>query len=74
MLGLSLGGRIAIDFAIAHPEMGDRDVPTIGKIVGILTEGIPNATKVVIPGAGHVVNMEKPDEFNRAVLDFLQHH
>jgi pimeloyl-ACP methyl ester carboxylesterase len=53
---------------------GDRDVPTIPKIVDLLIEGIPNAQKVVLPGAGHVVNMEKPDEFNRAVLNFLQHH
>jgi pimeloyl-ACP methyl ester carboxylesterase len=24
-------------------------------------------------GAGHMVNMERPAEFNRAVLDFLDH-
>jgi pimeloyl-ACP methyl ester carboxylesterase len=53
---------------------GDQDVPTITKIVDLLAEGIPNAQKVVIPGAGHVVNMEKPEDFNRAVLDFLRHH
>ena len=26
---------------------------------------------VVISGAGHMVNMEKPEEFNRAVFEFL---
>jgi pimeloyl-ACP methyl ester carboxylesterase len=29
------------------------------------------AKKVVIPGTAHHLNMEKPEEFNRAVLDFL---
>jgi pimeloyl-ACP methyl ester carboxylesterase len=27
---------------------------------------------VVVQGVGHLVNMEKPDEFNRAVLGFLK--
>jgi pimeloyl-ACP methyl ester carboxylesterase len=52
--------------------VGDRDVPEIQAIVKILENGIPHAKKVVIAGAGHMVNMEKPDEFNRAVLGFLK--
>jgi pimeloyl-ACP methyl ester carboxylesterase len=52
--------------------VGDRDVPEIQAIVKILEKGIPHAKKVVIAGAGHMVNMEKPDEFNRAVLGFLK--
>lgn len=32
---------------------------------------IPGARLVRIPGAAHIVNMERPREFNRAVLDFL---
>jgi pimeloyl-ACP methyl ester carboxylesterase len=32
---------------------------------------IPNATKVVIDEAGHASNIEKPEEFNRSILDFL---
>ncbi len=32
---------------------------------------IPNATKVVIDGAGHASNIDKPEEFNRSVSDFL---
>jgi pimeloyl-ACP methyl ester carboxylesterase len=27
---------------------------------------------VLIPGADHIVNMSKPDEFNRTVLEFLR--
>ena len=33
---------------------------------------IPNAKKVVIEEAGHAANMDKPDAFNAAVLEFLQ--
>jgi pimeloyl-ACP methyl ester carboxylesterase len=33
---------------------------------------IPGARFVVIPGASHLVPMEKPDELNRVILDFLR--
>jgi pimeloyl-ACP methyl ester carboxylesterase len=52
--------------------VGSRDVPDIQKIVKTVTASVPNAKKVVIEGAGHMVNMEKPEEFNRIVLDFLR--
>jgi len=52
--------------------VGDLDTPDILRIVNILARKVPGAKKVVIPGAAHVVNMERPDEFNRAVLDFLR--
>jgi len=32
---------------------------------------IPNAKKIVFPDAAHLVNIDKPKEFNQAVLDFL---
>jgi pimeloyl-ACP methyl ester carboxylesterase len=53
---------------------GDRDVPTITKIVETLEKNIQGAKKIIIPGAGHIVNVEKPREFNSAVLDFLSRH
>jgi pimeloyl-ACP methyl ester carboxylesterase len=37
-------------------------------------EGIPAARLVVIPGAGHVSNLEAPDRFNDAVRDFCRAH
>jgi pimeloyl-ACP methyl ester carboxylesterase len=51
--------------------MGDRDLADIQKIVQTLEAGIPGSKKVMIPGAGHLVNMERPEEFNRVVLEFL---
>ena len=52
--------------------VGERDSHDFHLIADILQEGIPGARKVVFPGAGHMVNMEFPEEFNRTVLDFLQ--
>ena len=31
----------------------------------------PGAQTVVIPGAGHVANVDQPEAFNAAVLGFL---
>ena len=50
---------------------GERNVPDIQAICKLLGKGVPHARKVVIPGAGHMVNMEKPQEFDRVVRDFL---
>jgi pimeloyl-ACP methyl ester carboxylesterase len=51
--------------------VGNRDVADIHEICGLLRARIPGAKEIVIEGSGHIVNMEKPEEFNRAVLDFL---
>ena len=34
-------------------------------------QAIPDAKLVVIPGAGHVSNLEQPERFNQAVREFL---
>jgi pimeloyl-ACP methyl ester carboxylesterase len=52
--------------------LGDRDVPQIKATVETLEKGISGAKKVVIKGAGHMVNMEKPEIFNDIVLNFLR--
>jgi pimeloyl-ACP methyl ester carboxylesterase len=51
--------------------VGDRDVPDMQKVADQLAAEVRGARKVVIPGAGHIVNLEKPAEFDRAVLGFL---
>jgi pimeloyl-ACP methyl ester carboxylesterase len=49
---------------------GDEDDPCIETSV-YMKRNIPNSGLVVIPRSGHAINLEEPDQFNRAVLDFL---
>ena len=51
--------------------VGARDVASIHEICGLLFARVPGAKEIVIPNTGHIVNMEQPERFNRAVLDFL---
>ena len=51
---------------------GGQDAEAILKIADTLEKGIAGAKKVVIPGTAHHPNMEKPQEFNRAVIEFLE--
>ena len=51
--------------------VGDHEVADILGVADTLASKIAGAEKVIIKGAGHHVNMEKPEEFNRAVLHFL---
>ena len=37
----------------------------------VLAEGLPDALLKIIPGAGHMANLEQPELFNAALLDFL---
>ena len=52
--------------------IGDRDVPAQILMVDNIHSHIPGSKKVLIPGADHIVNMSKPDEFNRTVFQFLR--
>jgi pimeloyl-ACP methyl ester carboxylesterase len=50
---------------------GDRDVRAPLAVGKALEAAIPCATLRVLPDAGHVCNIEAPDEFNDAVREFL---
>lgn len=52
--------------------IGDRDVSNIIAIADVLQARIAGATKVVMTGVSHHLNMEKPKEFNRVVMDFMK--
>lgn len=62
------------------PEIGvptliitaEYDVPALLEVADLLDRRVPNSVKVVMPGTGHCMHMEKPDEFNRHALDFLR--
>lgn len=48
----------------------DRAIPP--EHSSMIAGGITNSRLVVIPEAGHLVNLERPGEFNRALLEFLR--
>ena len=65
------------------PMLGDIDVPVLiihgaeDQLIPVsearvMAEAIPNADLVIVPEAGHLPNLEEPDQFNDAVIDFLQ--
>lgn len=49
---------------------GDEDEPCLEPGL-FMKHKIPRAGLLVIPNAGHAINLEEPDAFNRAVLDFI---
>jgi pimeloyl-ACP methyl ester carboxylesterase len=51
--------------------VGDEDVSDMHEIADRLAETMPRARKRLILGAGHVINLEKPDDFAACLLDFL---
>lgn len=54
--------------------VGERDMPEFHAIADLVHQRVPQASKVVMPGVGHMSNMEDPARFNRLVLDFLAEH
>ena len=52
--------------------LGDKDDSSILDIGDTLTRSIAGADKLTIRGAAHLPSMEKPEAFNRAVLEFLR--
>lgn len=59
---------------IAAPTLiiaGEHDIPDVHAHCGAIEAGIPGATRLVLPGSGHLPHLEVPGEFNTAVLGFL---
>ena len=51
--------------------VGEHDMPDFHAIAGLVAERAPHASKVVLPGVGHLANMEAPEVFTEVVLGFL---
>lgn len=51
--------------------VGAGDLRYFHNIANVLAVGIPGAQKVVVPDAGHMVNMEAPAVVNRLLADFI---
>jgi pimeloyl-ACP methyl ester carboxylesterase len=60
---------------IAAPALvvvGEHDMPDFRGVADVLTTRIRRARLAVLPGVGHMANMEDPARFNRIILDFLE--
>jgi pimeloyl-ACP methyl ester carboxylesterase len=53
---------------------GECTAPLWREIFVALTRHMPRAESMVVPGAGHAVARDQPDEFNCCTLDFLARH
>jgi pimeloyl-ACP methyl ester carboxylesterase len=51
--------------------VGDRDKPDFRAIGERIAREAPDARLEIVPGAGHLVAIDRPDEFDRLLLDFL---
>jgi 3-oxoadipate enol-lactonase len=51
--------------------VGEQDLPDFQRIADLLLANIPEARKVVLPGAGHLSPLEAPEAFNALVLKYL---
>ena len=52
--------------------IGDLDVEGIIEISDMIMKNIKGAERYIIKGSAHYVNMEKPDEFNQIVINYLK--
>jgi pimeloyl-ACP methyl ester carboxylesterase len=51
--------------------IGELDMPGIHEIADLLVDTNPNAKRVVVLEAAHMVNLEQPEEFNRLLVAYL---
>jgi 3-oxoadipate enol-lactonase len=51
--------------------VGEHDVPGFREMSAVLARRIPGAEYHLIPGAGHMINMEQPDTVNGLLTGFL---
>ena len=52
--------------------VGDADIPDGHAHAGAIEAGIPGARWVIVEGVGHIMYLEKPAEFSRLVIGFIE--
>jgi pimeloyl-ACP methyl ester carboxylesterase len=62
-------GRIRIPTLVV---IGDRDAPSVRMFADSTARMIPGAERVVLEGTDHLPHMERPEEFNRILVEFLK--
>jgi pimeloyl-ACP methyl ester carboxylesterase len=68
-IGPVLTKRIPVLFIV-----GEQDQIIPPPIIEAMHKKMPGSQLVKVPGAGHSVYFEKPDDYNRIVMEFLQKH
>ena len=63
--------RIAVPTLLIWGELDARSPLSVARQ---FEQAIPDTELVVIPGAGHVSNLEQPERFNQAVREFCRAH
>jgi pimeloyl-ACP methyl ester carboxylesterase len=69
-------------FAMAIQQLNEIKIPTLvvtaeydlalcKEVAAILAKGIPGAKMISIKHAGHMMNMDNPKEFNKAISEFI---
>lgn len=53
--------------------IGERDDADNQAAATFIADNIQNAQHVVVPAAGHLIQLEQPDAFNQIVLEYLHH-
>jgi pimeloyl-ACP methyl ester carboxylesterase len=51
--------------------VGEQDIPDFLQITELVCQQLPQARKLVVPGVGHMANMEAPEQVTEAMLAFL---
>jgi pimeloyl-ACP methyl ester carboxylesterase len=72
MLVPDVGARLGEIVVPVLVVAGEADVADIHANADRLERELPNAERAVIPGAAHLPPLERPDEFDRLVLPFLE--
>jgi 3-oxoadipate enol-lactonase len=52
--------------------VGDADIPDVHAHAGAIEAGVPGSKRVVITETGHMMYLERPEEFSRVVLGFIE--
>jgi 3-oxoadipate enol-lactonase len=52
--------------------VGDADIPDVHAHAGAIEAGVPRARRVVIQNVGHLMYLEKPGEFSRIAIRFIE--
>ena len=51
---------------------GDADIPDVHAYAGAIQAGIYGSRRVVLSDAGHLMYLEKPEEFSSLVIGFIR--